>query len=60
MASEIRSAFYNDKDRPNIFSYIIGLGGRDVRVEDFKDMILKSMKMKKQDPDNIVLYGVRE
>lgn len=60
VASEIRSAFYNDKDRPNIFSYIIGLGGRDVRVEDFKDMILKSMKMKKQDPDNIVLYGVRE
>lgn len=60
VASEIRSAFYNDKDRPVISSFIIGLGGRDVRVEDFKDIILKSIKMKKQDPDNIVFYGVRE
>lgn len=60
VASEIRSAFYNDKDRPNITSFIIGMGGRDVRVEDFKDIILKSIKMKKQDPENIVFYGVRE
>ncbi|MEN6466886.1 MAG: transketolase C-terminal domain-containing protein [Syntrophaceae bacterium] len=60
VASEIRSAFYNEKDRPIISSFIIGLGGRDVRVEDFKDMILKSIKMKKQDLDNIVFYGVRE
>ncbi len=60
VASEVRSAFYNDKDRPNIYSYIIGLGGRDVRIEDFKDIILKSIKMKKQDPENIVFYGVRE
>ena len=60
VASEIRSAFYNEKDRPIISSFIIGMGGRDMTVEDFKDIILKSMKMKKQDPDNIVFYGVRE
>lgn len=60
VASEIRSAFYSEKDRPIISSFIIGLGGRDVRVEDFKDMILKSMKMKKQDLDKIEFYGVRE
>lgn len=60
VASEVRSAFYNEKDRPIISNFVIGMGGRDVTVANFKDMILKAIKMKKQDLDKYVLYGVRE
>lgn len=60
VASEIRSAFYNEKDRPQISSFIIGLGGRDVTIANFKDIIQKAIKMKKQDMDKSVIYGVRE
>jgi pyruvate ferredoxin oxidoreductase alpha subunit len=34
--SEIRSALYDEPDRPRIVSMIGGLGGRDMRVEDFE------------------------
>jgi pyruvate ferredoxin oxidoreductase alpha subunit len=60
VASEVRSAFYNEKDRPQISSFIIGLGGRDVTIANFKDIIQKAIKMKKQDMDKSVIYGVRE
>jgi len=60
VASEVRSAFYNEKDRPIISNFVIGMGGRDVTVANFKDIILKAIKMKKQDLDKYVLYGVRE
>jgi pyruvate ferredoxin oxidoreductase alpha subunit len=39
--SEIRSALYSEAVRPAIYNYIIGLGGRDVTVTDFVDMIKK-------------------
>jgi pyruvate ferredoxin oxidoreductase alpha subunit len=60
VASEVRSAFYNEKDRPIISNFVIGMGGRDVTVANFKDIIQKAIKMKKQDLDKYVLYGVRE
>ncbi|RKD28814.1 pyruvate ferredoxin oxidoreductase [Thermohalobacter berrensis] len=34
--TEIRAALYDVEDRPEIVSYIYGLGGRDVRVDDIK------------------------
>ncbi|MDM8539274.1 hypothetical protein QUF70_21170, partial [Desulfobacterales bacterium HSG17] len=32
-AQEIRAAMYNHSDRPPVFGYIAGLGGRDVTPE---------------------------
>jgi pyruvate ferredoxin oxidoreductase alpha subunit len=61
VASEIRSAFYSDKDRPYIYSSIMGLGGRDVTVENFKDMLERGIQAKKQQPkEDYIIYGVRE
>ncbi len=61
VASEIRSAFYRDKNRPFIYNSIIGLGGRDVTVEDFKDMLEKAVQAKtKQPKEDYIIYGVRE
>jgi pyruvate ferredoxin oxidoreductase alpha subunit len=58
LASEVRSALYGETKKPEIFNYVIGLGGRDVKVEDFIQMIDKALKKKTEQPYEI--YGVRE
>jgi len=35
LAAEIRSALYNLENRPQVYDYIAGLGGRDVTIEDY-------------------------
>ena len=35
---EGRSALFDVKDRPKIVNYVYGLGGRDVRPEELKDV----------------------
>ena len=39
VASEIRSALYGIKNPPQVDSYIIGLGGRNVTIQDYVQMI---------------------
>ncbi len=34
-ASEIRSAIYNMENRPQVYNYISGLGGRDTTIKDY-------------------------
>ena len=60
VASEVKSALYAERGRPAVASFIIGLGGRDVRVEDFKEIIRRAQKMKKAQMGEYVIYGVRE
>jgi pyruvate ferredoxin oxidoreductase alpha subunit len=55
--SEIRSALYDVPKRPKIVNFIIGLGGRDVQVEDFVEMVRQAAKGKLSEP--YVFYGVR-
>jgi pyruvate ferredoxin oxidoreductase alpha subunit len=55
--SEIRSALYDVPKRPKIVNYIIGLGGRDVQVENFVEMVRGAAKGKLSEP--YVFYGVR-
>ncbi|MDQ5988626.1 MAG: pyruvate ferredoxin oxidoreductase alpha subunit [Syntrophus sp. SKADARSKE-3] len=57
LASEVRSALYAEPKRPDVYNYIIGLGGRDVKVEDFIFMIEQASKKKTEQPYQ--LYGVR-
>jgi pyruvate ferredoxin oxidoreductase alpha subunit len=54
---EVRSAFYNEVKKPVIHDYILGLGGRDVKIDDFKLMTTRSLKNK---PKEYELIGVRE
>lgn len=56
--SEIRSALYDEAERPAIINYIIGLGGRDVSVENFIDMAKRTAKTKRPKVA-YELYGVR-
>jgi pyruvate ferredoxin oxidoreductase alpha subunit len=39
VCSEVRSALYNEKERPRIVSLVGGLGGRDMSVKDFEYVI---------------------
>ncbi|HET58058.1 MAG TPA: pyruvate ferredoxin oxidoreductase [Deltaproteobacteria bacterium] len=58
--SEVRSALYNEPDKPFVMNEIIGLGGRDVRVEDFVKIVEKAQKALKTKPkDDYEIYGVR-
>ena len=56
-SEEIRSALYHEKDRPDIYGYIIGIGGRDVRVNDlvavYEDML------RREEPQEILYAGVK-
>ena len=44
VAGEVTSLLYDTEPRPCIFNSVIGLGGRDVRVEDFEAIVKKAMQ----------------
>jgi pyruvate ferredoxin oxidoreductase alpha subunit len=44
VASEIKGALYGRADAPPVVEYIAGLGGRDVRTEDFQNMVKRAME----------------
>ncbi len=57
VATEIKSLLYNDRSRPRVIDFIMGLGGRDVAVDDFIAMVERAKKKK---DDDYEYYGVRE
>ncbi|TET24353.1 MAG: pyruvate ferredoxin oxidoreductase [Candidatus Cloacimonadota bacterium] len=57
-AQEIRSSLYNCKNKPPIWGYITGIGGRDVTVENIKDIVNDTIKSDKPSGD-IIWKGVR-
>lgn len=61
VALEVRSALYEEKKRPVILNYIIGLGGRDVMVDHFMEMIRTAAKADAERREKAYeIYGVRE
>lgn len=60
VASEVRSALYDEKDRPRIVGFIAGLGGRDVLPEQFVDMIERGTELAdKGQEDRFEVLGAR-
>ena len=57
LATEIKSLLFHDRERPRIVDYIMGLGGRDVAVEDFIAMVERAGQKK---DETYEFYGVRE
>jgi pyruvate ferredoxin oxidoreductase alpha subunit len=58
--SEVRSALYPLAQKPATVGYIIGLGGRDVNPEAFKDIVARAQTEISQGPkQEFHLYGVR-
>ncbi|MDO9586105.1 MAG: transketolase C-terminal domain-containing protein [Syntrophales bacterium] len=60
LGAEVRSALYNEPDHPVVLDYLIGLGGRDMTVEDFIAIAEKAAKAeKKAAKESYEFYGVR-
>lgn len=52
-AHELRAAFCNDKSHPPVFSYIAGLGGRDVTPQVLNDVVYQTYKRAEPDEQSI-------
>jgi pyruvate ferredoxin oxidoreductase alpha subunit len=58
---EVRSALYNLPERPQVFGFVLGLGGRDVTVADFKDIVQRAERYASTGPEaEYTLIGLRE
>jgi pyruvate ferredoxin oxidoreductase alpha subunit len=61
VASEIRSALYGRGKNPKVVSVVGGLGGRDITVPGFEEIIKRGMKVAREGSDReFEIYGVRE
>jgi pyruvate ferredoxin oxidoreductase alpha subunit len=60
IASEIKGSLYNLKTRPTVCGFIGALGGRDMTVEDFKNIVKKGIGyVEKDDAPMYEMVGVR-
>jgi pyruvate ferredoxin oxidoreductase alpha subunit len=57
VATEIKAFLFHDRKRPRIVDFLMGLGGRDVTVDDFIAMVDRAKKKK---DETYEYYGVRE
>ena len=61
VCSEVRSALYSLDKRPKVTNIIGGLGGRDVTVAGFEEIINDGLKLaQKGSQPEFEMYGVRE
>ena len=61
VCSEVRSALYNQDKKPRVTNIIGGLGGRDVTVADFEEIINRGIKMaQKGSEQEFEMFGVRQ
>jgi pyruvate ferredoxin oxidoreductase alpha subunit len=59
--TEVRSALYGTTDAPQVFGFVAGLGGRDITVAMYEEMVNKALRYaKKKKGPNYELIGVRE
>ncbi len=61
VCSEIRSALYNEDTKPRIVGIVGGLGGRDITVAGFENLINRGIEIsEKGSPEEFEMFGVRE
>ncbi len=61
ICSEIKAALYNEPKKPAIVSFVAGLGGRDIQIEHFKEIVQQGCEIAKNGSDNeYEMFGVRE
>jgi pyruvate ferredoxin oxidoreductase alpha subunit len=61
VASEVKAALYGLPKRPKVVSFVGGLGGRDITVKSFKDLVNKGIEIARAgSPNEYEIYGVRE
>ncbi len=58
-AQEIRSTFCNEEERPKVFGFIAGLGGRDITPELIREMITYTVENDRPKQD-IIWMGLKQ
>lgn len=59
--SELRSALYSLPEKPVVASYIAGLGGRDITIDNFKEVVEDAGRVAREGPTvEYKMIGVRE
>jgi pyruvate ferredoxin oxidoreductase alpha subunit len=60
VCSEIKAALYQLEKRPNIVSFVGGLGGRDISASGFEEIVNRGIEIAKSGSKNeYEIYGVR-
>ncbi|MFA5629237.1 MAG: pyruvate ferredoxin oxidoreductase [Dehalococcoidales bacterium] len=58
---EIKSALYGVADKPKIVNFVGGLGGRDITVANFEEIVRKGIEIAQNGSKNeFEIFGVRE
>ena len=61
VCSEIKSALYQQEKRPKIIGFVGGLGGRDISVADFEEIVKRGIEISETGSDQeFEIFGVRE
>jgi pyruvate ferredoxin oxidoreductase alpha subunit len=61
VCSEIRSALYSEEKKPKVVSFVGGLGGRDITVAGFEDIINRGIEISQKGSEKeFEIFGVRE
>ncbi len=61
VCSEIRSALYSEEKKPKVIGFVGGLGGRDITVDGFEEMVNKGIEIsQKGSEEEFEIFGVRE
>ncbi len=61
VCSEIKAALYNEAKRPKIVSFVGGLGGRDITVDDFQEIVNRGIEIAQKGSEHeFEIFGVRE
>ncbi|MBU2609074.1 MAG: pyruvate ferredoxin oxidoreductase [Chloroflexi bacterium] len=60
VCSEIKSALYQQEKSPKVVSFVGGLGGRDIQVADFKEIVERGTEIaEKGSSREFEMFGVR-
>ena len=61
VCSEIRSALYSEEKKPKVISFVGGLGGRDITVDGFEEIVNKGIEISQKGSEKeFEIFGVRE
>ncbi|MFC2021749.1 transketolase C-terminal domain-containing protein [Chloroflexota bacterium] len=61
VCSEIRSALYNEDTKPKVIGFVGGLGGRDISVAGFEEIINRGIEISQTGSEQeFEIFGVRE
>jgi len=61
VCSEVKAALYGEDQRPKVVSFVGGLGGRDITVAGFEDIITRGIEISRTGSEQeFEIFGVRE